>query len=272
MFNFLKRNLIWVLAAVLAIVAISLVTSRADAAEPDRAPIAVTQERLLDVGEVETFYSYSNRKFNGNVTSNHDFGAMLGLTDFLTVGASTYYADTANSRVGDFFVFGTLDAGDLFGFEVRPSLGVSIPNGFNAADPTLQFVSSGSTDLQPAVSVIGNVGPLGVGAQYVGVFRLDNAPNGLTLGDENTLKAWASSTMFNNVVVYAAAEAAFVESGTGFAFDTGSEAVLLGAGARTTLAGFELSGEAFFPVYEDYDSLAAFNEQRVFRLGVQRSF
>ena len=151
-------------------------------------------------------------------------------------------------------------------------MGVVIPNGFDAADPAPQFVGTGSFSLQPAVSLVGNVGPFGAGAQYVGVYRLDDAPNGVRLGDENTVKAWLSTTAFNNVVVFAGGEAAFVESADGLMFDTGSESVLLGGGARVTVAGFDVSGEAYFPVYEDYDSLAAFNEQRVFRLGVQRSF
>lgn len=272
MLEFLSKHKKKLIAGLVIVVLLALVTNKAEAAEADRAPLGVTQERLLSSGDVEPFYTYENAKFNGSASSSHGFGVMLGLADFLTVGASTAYVDgLTENGVGDFFVFGTLDAGNLLGLDIRPSLGVVIPNGFDQGVLSAVEVSDGSYSLQPSLALVGDLGPFGVGAQYVGVFRLDDNDNGTRLGDENTVKAWASSTLFNNVVLFAAAEANFVESTSGLAFADGSENVLLGGGARVTLAGFEVAGEVYFPVYEKFD-LASANDQRVFRLGVQRSF
>lgn len=272
--NTLKNNKWKVLGVVALVVALSLWTTRSDAAELDQAPLGVTQERLLGQWEVEPFYTYENSKFSGDVTARHNFGALVGVLDNrLTVGASTYYADVSNNRLGDVFVFGTANVGNLFGVSVVPSVGLLIPNGFERGDPFGQQVSAGSYSLQPALALVGDVGPLQVGAQYVGVFRLDDNPNGRQLGDVNTVKAWASATVLNNVTVYATGEAEFVGDTTNnrFQFADGSESVLLGAGARVRVVGFEVAGEVLFPVYEEF-SRASVNEQRVFRLGVQRAF
>lgn len=273
----LKNNK-WKVAGVVAVIAaVALFTTRADAADFDQAPLGVTQERLLNSGDVEPFYTYENFKFNDDATSRHNFGVNVGVLDRFTVGASTYYADASNNRVGDVFVYGTARVGNLFGIAVVPSVGLLIPNGFERGDPLNQQVSAGSYSLQPALTLVGDVGPLQVGAQYVGVFRLDDNPRGSQLGDVNTVKAWAAATVFNNVTLYATGEAEFVGDTTGtfrnstLRFADGSESVLLGAGARYRVAGFEVAGEVLFPVYEEF-SRASLNEQRVFRLGVQRAF
>ena len=272
--NTLTNNKWKVFGVVALVIAVALWTTNSDAAELDQAPLGVTQERLLGQWEVEPFYTYENSKFNGDATARHNFGALVGVLDNrLTVGASTYYADVSNNRLGDVFVFGTANVGNLFGVSVVPSVGLLIPNGFENGDPFGQQVSAGSYSLQPALALVGDVGPLQVGAQYVGVFRLDDNPRGRQLGDVNTIKAWASATVFDNVTVYATGEAEFVgdTSNGNFQFADDSESVLLGAGARARVYGFEVAGEVLFPVYEEF-SRASFNEQRVFRLGVQRAF
>ena len=259
-------------AAILAVALLLGYCTNAEAAETDRAPLSVTQERLLNAGDVETFYVYNNSKFNSDVTSTHDFGALWAPFDFLTLGASSYYADGSENGVGDVFVFGTASVGNLFGFDVRPSVGVNVPNGFDVAVPAPEQISSGTYDLQPALTLVGDLGPFEAGAQYVGVFRLGDNDGGYTLGDENAVKSWLSIEALDGVVAFAAAEAMFVGSGEGVFAPSSYESVLVGGGLRTTVYGFQLTGEAYLPVHEDFSGVANFNEQRVFRLGVQRTF
>lgn len=250
--------------------------NRAAAEEYDRGPISVTQERILDAGKIAFEYTYGNNKFDGNVTAQHGFDAKLAPTGWLTLGASSYYADAAQNGFGDLFVYGTVDAGNILGIEIIPSLGLSIPNGFNHHFGFDQ-ISSGTYDLQPAVALITDVGPLQLGAQWVGVYRLDDNKLDFALGDKNTAKAWVSVTPWKQVTLFAFAQSDFVQNldpppYVKFA-NTSFDTVFVGAGARTSVEGFSLRGELMFPVLENYDAtFAGINNQRVFKVSLSKTF
>lgn len=272
--EFLKNNKWKVVTGLVAAVLLVAFVSSASAAEVDRAPVSVTQERVLDSGDTEFFYVYNNEKTSGvGVTSSHAFGGLWAPFDFVTVGASTDYNDSVANGFGDVFVSGTASV-NLLGVDVRPSVGVSIPNGFVEGSPAANQFSSGSVDLVPALTVLvgGDTG-LQLGAQYKGVFRVDNNNDSYAFGDENLVTGWASVQPVDYASVYVFANAKFVGESTGVFVADSYESVSVGAGVNTYVSGFRVSAEASVPVVDEYNGLtAAFEEARTVRVGVQRAF
>ena len=279
----LSRNK-WKVATGVVVATLLLATCASAETEIDRAPLSVTQERVLGEGDVEFFYTYNNEKDNGDVTASHDFGGLWAPFDFVTLSASTDYNDVVDNGFGDTFLNATLNV-EALGLDVRPAIGVSIPNGFTESPTPVDQRSSGTFDFQPAVAVIADLEavPGGeLGFQYVGTFRTGVNDLDFTYGDQHTLKGWLAVQAFEFATLYGLVEGRFNGStlvGTDF-LDSAQQLTLLesyetvnvGAGAHTYLAGFRVSGEVAVPIHESRDLEQVFDEQRVFRLGVQRTF
>lgn len=272
--DWLKNNKWKIVTGVVALVfVLAWFSTRADAAEPDLAPVSVTQERVLEAGEVEFFYTYNNQRANGVNDGSHSFGGLWSPVNAITLGAST----VNNDGFGDTFVFGTVEAGELLGFEVRPSLGVSIPNGFSNNGPLFDE-ASGTTDLVPAVSFVRNgFGDAGdgveLGAQWKGEFRLGKNDFNFDIGDSHTLTAWGAIRPHELASLYVFGQGQFISSADGFMLAGNSEAVRVGAGVNVYVEGFRVSGEVAVPVHESYTGLRnGLDEARVFRVGAQRTF
>ena len=269
--------IVGVVAAMIAIIFTGFVLwstlfGSASAAEPDTAPIFVTQERMLDNGEIEFFGTYTNNVYNGGSDNNvYQFGGLYAPRDWLTVGATV--------SEGDIVALATTKVGNVLGMQIRPSIGLSYPVGYDtvSAFGTVGD-SSGTIDLTPALSLMGEYGRFDLGTQWMGTFRLNDNDDGFTYGDVNRLAAWASVDVRDNVSVYVAGK--YTNTG---AIDnlptflttigsTESETLQAGVGTRVELYGFDVKGEFFIPVSEDFNTANQFNEVRQFSLSVQRLF
>lgn len=264
----------WKIATIcIALVLFFATLNRVWAAETDLAPLSVTQERLLESGETEFFYTYANVRENEQNDGDHVFGGLWAPFDFVTLSASTTYFDDFNDGFGDIFLSATAEVGNLFGFDVRPSLGVSIPNGFTNNDFFVDD-SSGTFDLLPAVTVLTQVEFVTIGAQVKGNIRVGSNPSDFTLGDEYLLTAWGTVQPVDFASVYTFIQAQLIGSPEGvLAVPGSSEAVRVGLGTHGYVENWRVSAEATVPLFENYLGFQNnFDESRVFRFGVQRTF
>lgn len=158
----------------------------------------------------------------------HMFGAMYGVTDWLTVMLMGMYIEkemdhitfmggmgttvlggftTRSSGFGDTKLSGLIRLYEEDGHHIHLNAGISFPTGsIDETDDVLtplgtmpvltlpypMQIGSGTWDLLPGITYTGYSGAIGWGAQYLATFRLDTNDAGYSLGDEHRLTAWAS--------------------------------------------------------------------------------
>lgn len=158
----------------------------------------------------------------------HMFGAMYGVTDWLTVMLMGMYIDkemdhttfmggmganvlggftTRSGGFGDIKLSGLIRLFEEDGHHIHLNAGISLPTGgIDETDDVLtpmgtmpvltlpypMQTGSGTWDLLPGITYTGSSGAVGWGAQYRATFRLDTNDAGYSLGDAHHLTAWAS--------------------------------------------------------------------------------
>ena len=259
------RIVIYILLLPLAFI---IGTSLSKASENDAAPILVTQERLLEVGGKEFYGTYTKAVYNGSSDRDrYNVGGLYGLRDWLTVGVSV--------SEGDVSLLATTKIGNFLGMQIRPALGVSFPLDYDNVSPFAPVGdSSGTIDVTPSVSMVGNYGKVNTGLQWMGVFRTDENNDNFAYGDENTLTGWLSYDIKDNANVYLVSR--YMDTGPISNLlrgpSTDSQVLQAGLGAKVTHFGLDFRGEFMFPVTEDVNSATQFNDVRRFSLGVQKTF
>lgn len=168
-------------------------------------------------------------------TDMHMFGAMYGVTDWLTVTAMGSYIDremdhvtfqggAGTTELGNFTTessgFGDTRVGGLIGIyaddthRIHLNAALSLPTGSikeednvlapNGLTPRLRLpyamqLGTGTYDFHPGVTYTGHRDVWNWGAQYMGEVRLENENNqGYSLGDKHSVTSWAGYAWSRN--------------------------------------------------------------------------
>lgn len=224
--------------AILAALSGSPHTARADLAD-EHAPIGVMADHTHDPGEIMLSYRFMTMSMDGHrdgtrnlsieevleqfpvaptemTMDMHMFGAMYGVTDWLTAMVMVPWIDlemdhrtrsggqftTRSNGVGDVTLgglFGLYESGD---HAVIARAALTLPSGsINQRDntpmgdqrlPYPMQLGSGTYDLAPALTYTGGHGREGWGAQVRGTVRLGENGNDYTLGDRFAGTGWYS--------------------------------------------------------------------------------
>jgi len=151
-------------------------------------------------------------------TESHMVGAMIGATDDLTLGFMLPHIDksmdhlvangttfnTQLSGIGDFKFGGLLDIWEKGTQKAHLNLMISAPTGsITDTDfvppaggrvrlPYPMQLGSGSWDLLPGITYLGQQGDFSWGAQLLGTIRLEDNDQGYQFGNEVTANSWVA--------------------------------------------------------------------------------
>lgn len=158
-------------------------------------------------------------------TEMHMFGAMYAPTDELTLAfmlpvidktmdhltaAGTTFT-TATNGVGDFKFGGLYQFFDRGNARAHLNFMVSAPTGSTTETgfvppagrvirlPYPMQLGSGTWDLKPGITYLGQCGNFSYGAQLLGTIRLDENDEGYTLGDDITATIWGAMKLSDSV-------------------------------------------------------------------------
>lgn len=158
----------------------------------------------------------------------HMFMAMYAPTDWLTLmvmanyqyremGHTTFQGGSGTTVLGEFTTassgFGDTTVGGIFGIyedethKILATAGLSLPTGSNTHDddvlaptgarprlrlPYAMQLGSGTFDLRPQLTYVGQSESFGWGAQYDGTIRLGQNSENYTLGDRHQINLWGA--------------------------------------------------------------------------------
>jgi len=145
----------------------------------------------------------------------HMFGAMVGVNDKLTVMAMVPYVSmsmkhltrmggkftTKSEGIGDVKISGLYKLSDRVGHKLHLNLGLSLPTGSiderddtpaanNVKLPYPMQLGSGTYDLMPGITYLGEDGDYSWGSQLIATIRTGENDNDYTLGDKIELSGW----------------------------------------------------------------------------------